>query len=49
MDITDAGLGLAVNERLEMHKNRKKPLPGKDGGKRISVVTAIHGGELEGQ
>lgn len=49
MDITVAGLGLAVHERLELHKNRITPLPGKDGGKRISVVTGIHGDELEGQ
>ena len=49
MDITVAGLGLAVHERLELHKNRITPLPGKDGGRRISVVTGIHGDELEGQ
>lgn len=49
MDITVAGLGLAVHERLELHKNRITPLPEKDGGKRISVVTGIHGDELEGQ
>ena len=49
MDITVAGLGLAVHERLELHKNRITPLPEKDVGKRISVVTGIHGDELEGQ
>lgn len=49
MDITVAGLGLAVHERLEVHKNRITPLPEKDGSKRISVVTGIHGDELEGQ
>ena len=49
MDITVAGLDLAVHERLELHKNRITPLPEKDGGKRISVVTGIHGDELEGQ
>ena len=49
MDITVASLGLAVHERLELHKNRITPLPEKDGGKRISVVTGIHGDELEGQ
>lgn len=49
MDITVAGLGLAVHERLELHKNRITPLPEKDGGRRISVVTGIHGDELEGQ
>lgn len=49
MDITVTGLDLAVHERLELHKNRRAPLPGNDGGKRISIVTGIHGDELEGQ
>lgn len=44
-----ASLGLAVHERLELHKNRITPLPGQDGGKRICVVTGVHGDELEGQ
>lgn len=49
MDITVTSLQLAVHERLELHKNRITPLPGNDSGKRISIVTGIHGDELEGQ
>lgn len=44
-----AGLGLAVHEQLELRKNHLTPLPGKDLGKRICIVTGIHGDELEGQ
>lgn len=49
MDITVTGLDLAVHERLELHKNRITPLPGKDSGQRICIVSGIHGDELEGQ
>lgn len=42
-------LGLAVHEQLELYKNRLTPLPGNDTGKRLCVVTGIHGDELEGQ
>ncbi len=49
MDITVTGLDLAVHERLELHKNRIAPLPEYDSGKRICVLTGIHGDELEGQ
>lgn len=49
MDITVTSLQLAVHERLELHKNRITPLPENDSGKRISIVTGIHGDELEGQ
>lgn len=45
---TVASVKLPVNETLEIKKNRFAP---KDGGngKRISIVTGIHGDELEGQ
>lgn len=49
MEITVTSVGLPVHERLELRKNRIEPLPGKDGGKRICIVTGIHGDELEGQ
>lgn len=49
MDVQVASLGLAVHEQLELHKNRVSPLPGNDSGKRICIVTGIHGDELEGQ
>jgi hypothetical protein len=39
---------LPVAEVLEIKKNRFEPL-GKKGTKRISIVTGIHGDELEGQ
>lgn len=47
---TIASVGLPVDEVLEIKKNRilpEKKIPGKR--KRISVVTGIHGDELEGQ
>lgn len=44
-----AGLELAVHERLVLQKNRISPPSGQDSGKRICVVTGIHGDELEGQ
>ena len=49
MDVQVASLALAVHENLELHKNRIQPLPGQDSGKRICIVTGIHGDELEGQ
>lgn len=39
---------LPVDETLQIRKNRLTP-NGKDNGKRISIVTGIHGDELEGQ
>lgn len=47
---TVASVGLPVDEVLEVRKNRitpKRQLTGKE--KRISIVTGIHGDELEGQ
>lgn len=49
MEQTVASVSLAVHEKLELKKNRLSPLPGKDGGKRICIVTGVHGDELEGQ
>ena len=49
MEETVASLALAVHEKLELKKNRLSPLPGNDSGKRICVVTGVHGDELEGQ
>ena len=49
MEETVASLSLAVHEKLELKKNRLTPLPGNDSGKRICVVTGVHGDELEGQ
>ena len=46
---TVASLSLAVHEQLELKKNRLSPLQGNDGGKRLCVVTGVHGDELEGQ
>lgn len=48
MITTIARVPLPVDEALEIKKNRLQP---KDGGngKRISIVTGIHGDELEGQ
>ena len=43
-----ARVGLPVDERLEIRKNRIEPRTGGPGG-RISIVTGIHGDELEGQ
>ena len=46
---TIAAAGLPVDEMLEIKKNRIVPdNPGQD-MKRISIVTGIHGDELEGQ
>lgn len=49
MEQTVVSIALAAHEKLELRKNRLSPLPGNDGGKRICVVTGIHGDELEGQ
>lgn len=47
---TVASVGLPVDEVLEIKKNRIVPdQPAKGKRKRISVVTGIHGDELEGQ
>lgn len=45
---TIAKVELPVDETLYIRKNRIKPLE-EDFGKRISIVTGIHGDELEGQ
>lgn len=45
---TIASVGLPVDETLEIKKMRIKP-ENSDCGKRISIVTGIHGDELEGQ
>lgn len=45
-----ASVGLPVDEVLEIKKNRLIPVKGLTGKeKRISIVTGIHGDELEGQ
>ncbi|MCM1387149.1 MAG: M14 family metallopeptidase [Bacillus sp. (in: Bacteria)] len=47
---TIASVGLPVGEVLEIKKNRIVPVHGLSGKeKRISIVTGIHGDELEGQ
>lgn len=49
---TIASVGLPVGEKLEIKKNRiipEKTMSSLDDMKRISVVTGIHGDELEGQ
>ncbi|MCM1157504.1 MAG: M14 family metallopeptidase [Bacteroidales bacterium] len=49
---TIASVGLPVDEKLEIKKNRilpEKAMSSIDDMKRISVVTGIHGDELEGQ
>lgn len=46
---TIAAVGLPVDEVLEIRKNRIVPEKSLDSGKRISIVTGIHGDELEGQ
>lgn len=46
---TIAAVGLPVDEVLEIRKNRIMPENSRDGMKRISIVTGIHGDELEGQ
>ena len=41
---------LPVGETLSIKRNRYTPQDGKtDGVKRISIITGIHGDELEGQ
>lgn len=46
---TIASVGLPVDEALKIRKNRILPLQERDSMKRISIVTGIHGDELEGQ
>ena len=46
---TVAQVQLPVDEKLTIRKHRLQAEPGKDTGKRISIVTGIHGDELEGQ
>ncbi len=46
---TIASVGLPVDEKLEIKKNRLMPAGGAKGKKRVSIVTGIHGDELEGQ
>lgn len=48
MVTTIASAQLPVDETLRIQKNRITP-DGKDCGRRISIVTGIHGDELEGQ
>ena len=43
------GLSMAVHEQLELYKHRYAPRPGNDTGRRVCIVTGIHGDELEGQ
>ena len=45
---TIASVGLPVDETLKIKKNRLEPEDGGN-GRRISIVTGIHGDELEGQ
>ena len=44
---TIAAIGLPVDEALEIRKNRIAPENSVDDMKRISIVTGIHGDELE--
>ncbi|MGN1423423.1 MAG: M14 family metallopeptidase [Oscillospiraceae bacterium] len=45
-----AGAGLAVNERIEIRRNRITGTSAdKPSGKRVCIVTGTHGDELEGQ
>ena len=46
---TVAKVGLPVDETLEIKKNRIEPDQPSSEMKRISIVTGIHGDELEGQ
>lgn len=46
---TIAAAGLPVDEMLEIRKNRIQPESTSEIVKRISIVTGIHGDELEGQ
>lgn len=45
---TIATVELPVDEKLYIRKNRLEP-DGENNGKRISIVTGVHGDELEGQ
>jgi len=49
MDQIVVDLGVSVHERWKLNKNHIAPLPGNDGGKRLCVVTGIHGDKLEWQ
>lgn len=49
MITTVASASMPLDESLRICKNRLLPEPGRDGGKRFSIVTGIHGDELEGQ
>lgn len=49
MITTIASASMPLDECLRIQKNRILPKKGKDHGKRISIVTGIHGDELEGQ
>ena len=45
-----ASAGLAVNERIEIRRNRIQNLDHRQpSGKRVCIVTGTHGDELEGQ
>lgn len=46
---TVVSMGLPVDERLEIKKNRLMPEETSDNMKRIGIVTGTHGDELEGQ
>lgn len=46
---TVASVGLAIDERLTIYKNRIQPEQMTGNEKRICIVTGIHGDELEGQ
>ena len=37
------GLSMAVHEQLELYKHRYAPKPGNDTGRRVCIVTGIHG------
>ena len=49
MEQTIVSLQLPVQEALEIRKNRIVPPAEQDRGKRICIVTGVHGDELEGQ
>ena len=40
---------LPVHESVRIKKNRLEPADGRNKGKRISIVTGVHGDELDGQ
>ena len=46
---TVCSVKLPIGETLEIKRNRLAPAGGAEGKKRISIVTGIHGDELEGQ